>query len=296
MKQRILYQAYCGGEPYIFLRFDRSDENTAALIVNNLIERQFRVFYDRHDGRELPDSEELAVRILSAHLAVFLISEGALASLEFRNSINYALSKKKKIFCIYLDDKKMDYGFDIQLANIPGASLSNYRDAADLCGDIVTTKLFMQTMRGGDAKKPMEHARKKKAAIIAIAAVLVVFIISAFSIAAYRINYENSTAGQIEKITRTDYLDISDEDASLIDLLEGKTIGALKARNMGLENIDALAGVNCEEIDLSQNPHVSTLEPLLKIKNLQVVKITQDMAPAAAQLHGRHSFRIVITE
>ena len=296
MKQRILYKAYCGSEPYIFLRFDRSDENTAALIANNLIERQFRVWYDRHDVKNIPDFDKLAERILSSQLTVFLISKSALTSLEFRNSLNYALSKNKPLFCIYLDDHKMGYGLDIQLANIPGAALSRYPDAADLCGDIVTTKLFAQTMRGSDAKKTMGQTRKKRAAIIAVAAVVIVFIVSASVIAAYRINYENSTAGQIEKITQTGYLDISGEDASLIDLLDGKTIETLSARNMGLEDIGALACVNCEEIDLSHNPGIYTLEPLLEIQNLQVVKITQDMAPAAAKIRWRHPFRIVITE
>jgi hypothetical protein len=295
MKQRILYKAYCGGEPYIFLRFDRSDKAAAGKIINNLIERQFRVFFDEHDKKTVPDYERLAGRILSSGLAVFLISKNALASLAFRNSINYALSKKKNIFCIYLDDQKMEYGFDIQLANVPGAALSRYKNADGLCGAIVKNDYFVQDMRGEGAKVPKNPGRRKKAAIIAVAAVLAVFIVSASAIAAYRIDYENSKAGQLEKITQTDYFDISNEDASLIGLLEGKTIGTLVARNMGLVDIEALGSVNCEELDISQNPAIKTLEPLLQNEHLKTVKVTQDMFPAIARVSGRHAFKIIIT-
>ncbi len=295
MKQRILYEAYCGGEPYIFLRFDQSDNADASKILSNLMERQFRVFYNEHDQKTIPGYEELASRILACELAVFLISKKALASLAFRSSINYALSKKKKIFCVYLDDEKMDFGFDIQLANVPGAHLSAYKDADELCGDMVKTGLFLQTMRGEGSKVPVSQTRRKRAAVIAIAAVVAVFVVSASLIGAYRINYENSKAGQLEKITQTDYFDISEEDASLIGLLEGKTIGTLVARDMDLVDIGPLGSINCEVLDISQNPSVNTLEPLLENRHLKTVKVTQDMYPAIVRIAGRHPFQIVVT-
>jgi len=290
----ILYEPYHGSEPFIFLRFDRADRKAAVKIINSLIDRRFRVCYDQHDNKTVPDYEGLAARILSADLSVFLISSGALSNLSFRNSINFALSRKKDVFCIYLDDQEMQHGFDIQLANIPGINASLYKDADSLCGEIVTNGLFIQDLRGENAKIP-KRVRRKKAAIIAIAAVLIVFIASGAAIAAYRVGYENSTAGRIENISAADYLDISSEDPSLIGLLEGKTIKNLVARNMGLTDISALASVNCEELDISQNPGINTLEPLLENQTLQVVKVSQDMFPSIRRVGGNHPFKIVIT-
>ena len=132
-------------------------------------------------------------------------------------------------------------------------------------------------------------------ALSLLASVLVLFIIAGAVIAVHRINYENSLAGQIEKLTETEYLDISNEDASIIELLNSKTIKTLVACDMGLIDISALHYVNCEELDISHNPNINTLEPLLGIEGLKIVKVTQDMYPALRRIGGRHEFKIVIT-
>ncbi|MHB1314521.1 MAG: TIR domain-containing protein [Christensenellales bacterium] len=295
MKDNIIYHSYQGNEPYIFFRFDKADRQTASQIINNLIERQFRICYDEHNSKIIADCEWLANRILSSELTIFLISADSLSSLEFRNGINYALNKKKNVFCIYLDEKRLEYGFDIQLANIPGANLNSYKDVSELCEDMVKTDCFSQDMRGEDAKSPITSNRRKTVAIAALMIILAIFLTAAVSIAVYRINYDNSIAGQIEKLTETDYLDISGENAITIDLLKGKTIKILVARNMGLTDIEALAFVNCEELDISQNSKVKTLEPLLENKNLKIVKVTQDMYPAITRIKGQNQFKVVIT-
>ena len=296
MKRHIIYNSYSGNEPYIFLRFDKADRKAASGIVNNLIEKQFRICYDEHDSSNITDSDWLAERIISSDLIIFMISADSLKSLAYRNSINYALSIKKEILCVYLDDGEIDEGTAMQLAHVPSVRLSDYCEANELCDEIVKTDHFTQEMRGEDAKSIIKSTRKKTVAIAALISVLVLFIAAAVTIAIYRINYENSLPGQIEKMTEVEYLDISNEDASMIELLKGKTVKTLVVRNMGLTDISALEYVNCEELDISENPNVNTLEPLLEIKNLKVVKVTQDMYPALTRIGGRYRFKILITE
>jgi hypothetical protein len=183
----------------------------------------------------------------------------------------------------------------LQLANAAGVKRSDYKDMGELVEDILKIDYFLQTMRGTDAKVPIKSNRKKVAAIAAIASVVALFLIAGATIAIHRINYENSLPGQIEKLNKTEYLDISNEDALILDLLEGKTIHTLVARDMGLTDISSLQYVNCEEMDISQNPKINTLEPLLEIENLKIVKVTQDMYPALRRISGRYTFKIVIT-
>ena len=293
MKDRILFQSYGGHEPYIFLRFDKGDRQIASQIVNHLIDRRFRVCYDEHDNSAIADSDRLADRILSAELIVFLMSAGAVKSLAFRNGINYALNKKKKIFCIYLDDEELEPGIKMQLANVPCARVSGYPSIGELCDDIIND-CFVQDMRGEDAKVTIKYNRKKKMAIGLIAAVLVLFLISSTVITVYRINYNNSLPGQIEALTEADHLDISGEDPSILALLKDKTIKMLVARDMGLTDIEAFKYVGCKELDISDNPHVNTLEPLLDSAGLETVTVTQDMYPAIVRVSGRHPFKIII--
>jgi len=306
MKEILFYRSYEGEEPHIFLGFSKKDRQAAIKIINSLIDRCFRVCYNEQNPAVVTDLEQLAGRITASQLAVFLISGASVESLAFRNCINYALSKNKKVFCIYLDkekpgsdkkkkrDKKQDHGLGMQLANIPGARLSNYKDEYELCQNIIQVECFVQDLRGDDAKTALPSNRKHKVAIMILAAVLVVFLAAGSVIAVGRIQYENSLPGRLEKISYTDYLDLSNEAPSVIGLLEGKTVKTLNLRNMGLTDIGPLGEVNCENLDLSENPKVNTLEPLLEIRDLKTVTVTQDMLPAISRVSGRHSFKIVI--
>ena len=295
MKNNLFYNSYEGNEPYIFLRFDKADRQSVSGIVNQLIEREFRICYHEHDRRILADSEWLADRIISSSLAVFLISKDSLQSLEFRNCINFALNRKKPVFCIFLDDEKLEYGFDMQLATVPGIRRNRYENANGLCDDILKTDYFSQALRGEDAKSIRKSNRKRTVVLGVMASILVLFLVSAALIVMNRMQYENSAAGQVSKLTETDYLDLSDQDASIIGLLKGKTITTLVLRNMGITDVSALESVVCEELDLSENPAINTLEPLLDNTHLKTVKVTQDMYPAVIRISGRHPFTIIIT-
>ena len=296
MKEHIEYESYTDVEPYLFLRFDTADRLAAAGIINALIDKRFRVCYDEYDKNKVENADWVAGRMLASHLVIFLISAASQKSLANRNAINYALSKKKEIFCIYLDDHELEAGIAMQLSNMPSAKLSQYESVRTLCDDIILSDSFDQIMRGEYAKIPIRNTRRKRIAITAITAVLVLFFAVGAFIAVQRVNYENSMAGQLERITEADYLDISNEDASVIELLEGKIITTLIARDMGLTDIEALRYVYCETLDISGNPDISTLEPLLKNESLQTVVVSQDMYSAISKVDGRHEFRILLDD
>ena len=192
--------------------------------------------------------------------------------------------------------KSLDMVFDMQLANIPGARLSSYENTATLCDDIIKNGSFVQDMRSADAKVPIRSNRVKIAAITALVTILVISTVLTVTITLSRVHYENSIAGQIEKLTETDYLDITGENASMIELLKGKSIRILIVCNMELTDIGTLATVNCEELDISENLKVQTLEPLLENHHLKTVKLTQDMYPAIARLNGNYPFKIIIVD
>ena len=294
MNDSIFYNTYSGGEPYIFLRFDKADKQTAYGIVNTLIDKRFRVCYDEYDSKTIEDSDWVADRMISSQLIIFLISEKSLKNLAYRNGIIYALSRNKKVLSIYLDDHKLDDGMGMLLSDVSGARLSSYESIYALCEDIIKTDSFVQDMRGEDAKTPAKSRSRKTIAIATMVVVMLLFIIAAVVITVLRVNYTNSLAGRIERMEEADYLDISDEDASIIELLKGKTVKTLVARNMGLTDIEALQYVNCKELDISQNPKVNTLEPLLENESLETVTVTQDMYPAILRVSSRHKFRLKI--
>ena len=255
VKEQNLFESYTGSEPYLFLRYDAADRLAAAGIVNALIDKRFRVCYEEHDKNKVENTDWVAGWMLASHLIIFLISAASQTSLANRNAINYALSKEKKLFCIYLDDQELDGGIAMQLSNVPNARLSQYKSVRTLCDDIILSDSFDQIMRGEYAKIPIQNTRKKRIAITAITAVLVLFLAVGAFITVQRIDYENSLPGQLEKITETDYLDISNEDASIIELLEGKTIYDARRTRYGFNRYRTAAiCVLCEALDISGEP------------------------------------------
>lgn len=296
MKNETTYRSYCGDEPYLLLKYGEPDNKVATKIVNSLIGRQFRVSYGGRDAVAIEDADYLAQRMLGSELIVFLISAEALESLAFRNAIHFALSREKELFCIYLDDKPLAHGLALQLSGVSFARLSDYQSAEDLCQSVVMGAPFSQRLRGEDAKAEADRDKGKKKALLAAAVVLALLIAAGVGVAAYRIRFENSLPGQIERMTEVDYLDLSGENVSLLKRLEGKTVHVLIARDMGLRDVEALSTVRCEELDLSQNPGINTLEPLLQNASLRTVTVSQDMCPAIARIGGRHAFRILIGE
>lgn len=296
MKNKILYRSYCGDEPYILLKYGEPDEKIAVEIVNRLVKQMFRIHYSGRETIAIEDADRLAERMLSSELVVFLISAEALESLAFRNAVHYALNREKELFCIFLDDKPLAHGLALQLSGVPGVHLSEYKNPEDLCQSIVTGAPFTQRMRGEDAKVKADVNRSKKRMLMAAAGVMALLILVGAGVAAYRVHFENSLPGQIERITEADYLDLSGEDASLLERLDGKIVRVLIAQDMGLKDVEALATVRCEELDLSHNPKIGTLEPLLQNGSLRVVTVSQDMAPAVGMISGRHSFRVLIEE
>ena len=297
MNKHMIYQPYIGSEPYIFLRYDQRDNLAASALVNRLMDKQFRVCYCEHDGEAMEDTEWVASRILASQLVVFLITGKATKSLAYRNAINYALYVKKPLLCVYLDDEEPDAGIAMQLSSVPGIRLSDHQSIDELCERAVLTDSFVQELRGEDAKIPIQSKRKKRIAITLMAVIVTLFLVSAAAIAVYRIHYANTLPGQIEQITEAAYLDISNEDASVIKLLKDKTIQTLVARNItGLTDIEPLQYVTCETLDIADNPNINTLEPLLENKSLQTVIVTQDMYPAIARVSGRTAFKMIISE
>ena len=184
----------------------------------------------------------------------------------------------------------------MQLVAVHAAKVTDYSNIIVLCDHLLTTEYFFQGLRGEDAKIIRKSSRRKSITIGTMAASFALFLILAVWISIDRVQYENSFAYQMKDVTQIDYLDISQQDPSAIPLLEGKTIKTLVARHMGLTDVSGLELVNCEVLDVSQNPEVNTLEPLLSNKNLEVVKVSQDMAPAISWVSGRHPFTILIAE
>jgi hypothetical protein len=116
-EQKLPFEAYKGKEPYIFISYAHKD---SALVFKELIRIRswgLNVWYDEgiDPGSEWPD--EIAVALKNCTLFLYFVTPRAVASVNCRNEVYYALNYKKPFLCIYLE--KTDIG-----AINPGLELS----------------------------------------------------------------------------------------------------------------------------------------------------------------------------
>ena len=128
-------------KPYIFISY--SHKNTEALtpIVNELIKRGYRLWYDDgiHLGEEWP--ETVANYLKNAYCVLFLVSQSFCLSKNCRREVNYAIDKDKDMFAIYIEDCERSPGLEMQLGTIQSYTISN-NDSVELVERFLSAPVF----------------------------------------------------------------------------------------------------------------------------------------------------------
>ena len=276
--KRFNYISYGGPEDFIFIRCHKNDYKKSLILANKLIEEKIRVFFDSADDSDEHLPEEVSGGILNAKLCVFYISKEALNDLDFRNSINFALSSKIKTVCIKENDFEMGHGMDMQLANV-----TIYKNIDELYNYIINNEEYKDCYGDGQIKNNNDSS--KKIITLIVFALLVLLIIIGVLLIRNRINYYRSAEYRLSSIDKSEYLDFTSFTKDDFVYLEGKNIGLLYCADMNLENIEVLEKLNIKEIDISGNTNIN-VEPLCKNNNLTKVIISQDMIEFAEELYS----------
>ena len=268
----IKYQAYQGPEDFIFIRAYKDDEGLLSGITNRLIDQKIRVFYDLASSRKSHRQEEIASAILNSSLCVIVLSKKAADSLDLRNSINYALSLKKDVVCIRKDEGELSHGLDMQLSNI-----TFYRNTDELIE--YTEHNYRSCIGEGQIISTVDQRRKMMTIAMVILAALFLMI-SVFFIT-NRIGYFNSAEYRLKDIDNVEYLDFSSFKQGDIICLENRTIDEISFKDMDISSIKDIDKVNVRVIDISGNPDLKNIQPIIRSKTIKTVMISQDMIKIA---------------
>lgn len=113
----IPFPAYRGKEPYMFISYAHVDSAIVYPIISEFNDIGYRVWYDEgiEPGIEWP--EEIANALDRCSLFVVFISPAAAGSLNVRNEINFALSKKLPFIAIYIKDTTLTPGLQLQMGS-----------------------------------------------------------------------------------------------------------------------------------------------------------------------------------
>ena len=202
MKPEVLpvFKPYEGTEPYVFISYSHKDSAQVFPILQTLHDRGLRVWYDKgiDPGSEWP--EEIATHLLGCGLFLLFMSPEAAESHNVRREITMAIDKQKPLMNVYLRETELQPGLQLQLNLIQYVSYSSldnqdFEEFIDRLAGILLKKapgvmgepsdtpeiVTPPVMPPPTPSKPADNAApppkpRSKAAVIAAAAVAIVFL------------------------------------------------------------------------------------------------------------------------
>lgn len=115
---KTLLHPYEGTLPYIFVSYAHRDDAAVLEIISTLQSRGFRVWYDEgiEAGSEWPES--IASHLERAQLVLAFLSPAYLRSDNCRKEMHYALTKRKPVINVYLEQTELSPGMEMQIGNL----------------------------------------------------------------------------------------------------------------------------------------------------------------------------------
>ena len=109
---------YNGDQPYIFFSYAHANSPAVMEVVQELHHRGFRIWYD--DGIEVGSEwqENIAQHLADASLMIAFVSNAYMRSDNCRKEMHYAVSKKKNLINIFLEETKLTPGMEMQIGNL----------------------------------------------------------------------------------------------------------------------------------------------------------------------------------
>lgn len=125
-------QPYEGAGPYLFISYSHRDYDRIRPILQGLIDRGYRLWYDKgiDPGTEWPES--IANHLERSQVCIAVISPFSAVSRNCRREINFALSKNIDLLALYLEPTQISPGLQMQLSTHPSLMGYTYPDTPAL--------------------------------------------------------------------------------------------------------------------------------------------------------------------
>lgn len=110
--------AYCGSEPYIFISYAHKNSALVLPIVEELIRRGCRVWYDEGIQPGEAWDNSIADRLRGCRCFLAFPSEAYFASTNCRDELSMARAERKSMTMIYLEDVNLTPGMQLRYSRL----------------------------------------------------------------------------------------------------------------------------------------------------------------------------------
>ena len=286
---RFKYKSYSGEEDRFFILCADADKSVAAAIANAITEQGFRVSYEVLDYKEKNEVALIAEKMESSSAMMMLLSDKACSKLFYRDCINMAVERRavnvdgetryeeRKALFVYLNGFAPSEGLAIQLAKKPTMA---YKDVAGMLERLTSEEMLTQTMRGDVEAAGLPSVGKLLLTFVSLA------IAGALAFGVYSALQSRQSLLSVSGLNGAEYVDITKRGTDTINELSGLTIGTLYMPDCGIDDVTAVGKIDMSVVDLSHNPKITSLEPLLQCEHLKKIIVSMDMVPLTKIFDG----------
>ncbi len=128
--------------PYVFISYAHLNQNLVLPAISALQAQGVSLWYDRgiEAGSEWP--EFVAEKVMSCEKFVLFISNAYLQSQNCKRELNFAISRKKEILSIFLEDVTLSPGMEMQLGTYQAIFCKRFPNMQSFCDSLPKEPFF----------------------------------------------------------------------------------------------------------------------------------------------------------
>ncbi len=115
-------KVYQGTDPYVFVSYSHKDKDLVLEIINDLMLCACNLWYDTgiHSGEDW--NKEIAEHLFNAECVLFMITSNSIQSEYVKDELNFAKSKQKKIYPVFLENITLPLSLELLLGRVQAIS------------------------------------------------------------------------------------------------------------------------------------------------------------------------------
>lgn len=119
-------------KPYVFVSYAHANSDRVLLAIEMLKNSGVNVWYDNGivAGSEWP--EFIAEKVVSCHKFILFVSNAYIVSQNCKRELNFAISRKKEILTIFLEDVDLSPGMEMQLGTYQAINRNRFSSDSEL--------------------------------------------------------------------------------------------------------------------------------------------------------------------
>ncbi|MBE6959415.1 MAG: toll/interleukin-1 receptor domain-containing protein [Ruminococcaceae bacterium] len=118
-------KVYQGSDPYVFVSYSHKDKERVCEIISDLMLCACNIWYDTgiHSGEDW--NNEIALHLFNAECVIFMVTANSIESEYVKDELNFAKSKQKKIYPIFLENVTLSLSLELLLGRAQAISCSD---------------------------------------------------------------------------------------------------------------------------------------------------------------------------